>query len=505
MRTISTTKGTNDSGSASRVNQGALAHVSSSLARVERLHVHLSPQDRVARGKAARRDAPRSSHGIWEPDTNRLDPIALLEEQAKTRVPELVPIRHGRMLVSPFTFYRGAALIMAADLAATPQSRLTVQLCGDAHLSNFGVFGSPERQMMFDINDFDETLPGPWEWDVKRLAASFEIAGREGGFAPSDRRAIVLAGVREYREWMRHSAGMCTLDTWYAHMKIRHMLDWIRTEVKEERLGKKEGREAAPDVAKARTRDSMRAFSKLTAEINGEPRILGDPPLIVPIEDLVLPGTTREEIERSMRQLLRAYLRTLTHEHHPVEEFRYVHMARKVVGVGSVGTRSWILLLVGRDNQDPLILQAKEAQASVLERFLGQSQYPNHGQRVVVGQRLMQAASDIFLGWQRVVDIDGQVRHYYVRQLHDWKGAAEVEIMRVPGATLYARMCGRALARAHARSGDRIAIASYLGKGDVFDRALADFSARYADQNERDYEALVEAVNSGRLTAQKGL
>jgi uncharacterized protein (DUF2252 family) len=288
-------------------------------------------------------------------------------------------------------------------------------------------------------------------------------------------------------------------------MRIRHMLEWIRTEVKEERLSKKEGREAAPDVAKARTRDSMRAFSKLTAEINGEPRIVGDPPLIVPIEDLVLPGTTREAVERSMRQLLRSYLRTLMHEHHPVEEFRYVHMARKVVGVGSVGTRSWILLLVGRDDQDPLILQAKEAQASVLERFLGQSQYSNHGQRVVVGQRLMQAASDIFLGWQRVVDIDGQVRHYYLRQLHDWKGSAEVEIMRVPGATLYARMCGRALARAHARSGDRIAIASYLGRGDVFDRALADFSTQYADQNERDYEALVASVNSGRLTAQMGL
>jgi uncharacterized protein (DUF2252 family) len=431
--------------------------------------------------------------------------MALLEEQARTRVPELIPVRHGRMLVSPFSFYRGAALIMASDLATTPRSCLTVQLCGDAHLSNFGVFGSPERQMMFDINDFDETLPGPWEWDVKRLAASFEIAGRELGFAPDDRRTIVLAGVREYREWMRHSAGLCTLDTWYAHMKISHMREWIRTEVKEERLSKKEGREAAPDVAKARTRDSTRAFSKLTAEINGKPRIVGDPPLIVPIEDLVLPGTTREAIEESVRQLLRSYLRTLTHEHHPVEEFRYVHMARKVVGVGSVGTRSWILLLEGRDDQDPLILQAKEAQVSVLERFLGQSQYSNHGQRVVVGQRLMQAASDIFLGWQRVLDIDGQIRHYYLRQLHDWKGSAEVEIMRVPGATLYARMCGRALARAHARSGDRIAIASYLGRSDVFDRALADFSARYADQNERDYEALVASVNSGRLTAQMGL
>jgi uncharacterized protein (DUF2252 family) len=482
------------------------ARVSSSLALVERLPVHLSPQERVARGKAARREAPRSRHGIWAPEANRLDPIALLEEQAKTRVPELVPIRHGRMLVSPFAFYRGAALVMAADLAATPRSRLTVQLCGDAHLSNFGVFGSPERQMMFDINDFDETLPGPWEWDVKRLAASFEIAGRELGFAPADRYAIVLAGVREYREWMRRAARMCTLETWYAHEKIRDILDWIRTEVSEKRLCKKEGRKAAPDVAKARTRDSTRAFSKLTAEINGEPRIVGDPPLIVPIEDLVLPGTTREETERSMGQLLRSYQRTLAHhEHHPVEEFRYVHMARKVVGVGSVGTRSWILLLVGRDDRDPLILQTKEAQASVLERFLGQSQYANHGQRVVVGQRLMQAASDIFLGWKQQVDSDGQLRHYYVRQLHDWKGSAELEIMRVPGATLYARMCARALARAHARSGDRIAIASYLGKSDVFDRALADFSVRYADQNERDYDALVEAVSSGRLTAQTGL
>jgi uncharacterized protein (DUF2252 family) len=409
------------------------------------------------------------------------------------------------MLVSPFTFYRGGALIMAADLAATPRSRLTVQLCGDAHLSNFGVFGSPERQMMFDINDFDETLPGPWEWDVKRLAASFEVAGRELGFAPADRRAIVMAGIWEYRARMRRAAGMSTLDTWYAHMKIRQMLDWIRIEIKEERLGKKDGKDATPDIAKARTRDSTRAFSKLTATINGERRIVGDPPLIVPIEDLVVPGTTREQIEDNMRHLLRSYRRTLTREYHPVEEFRYVHMARKVVGVGSVGTRAWILLLVGRDNRDPLILQAKEAQASVLEPFLGQSRYANHGQRVVVGQRLMQATSDIFLGWQRVVEHTGETRHYYVRQLHDWKGSAKVEIMRVPGATLYARLCGRALARAHARSGDRIAIASYLGKSDVVDRAMADFAVRYADQNERDYESFLKAVRSGRLAAETGL
>jgi uncharacterized protein (DUF2252 family) len=501
-----TSRNESDSGSlgTGRGHRAAIIR-EASLAQVERIPVHLTPEDRVARGKAARLEAKRSSHAVWEPDVNRPDPIALLEDQSKSRIPELVPIRYGRMLVSPFAFYRGAALIMAADLASTPRSRLVVQLCGDAHLSNFGVFGSPERQMVFDINDFDETLPGPWEWDVKRLAASFEVAGRELRFAPADRRDIVMAGVCEYRQRMRQSAGMCTLDTWYAHMKIKEIFNWIHTEVSEKRLGKREARETASDIARARTRDRMRAFTKLAAKVDGKVHIVADPPLIVPIEDLVLPGTTPQDTETSMYHLLRSYRRTLSREHHPVEEYRYVHMARKVVGVGSVGTRAWILLMVGRDDQDPLFLQAKEAQASVLERFIGRSPYQNHGQRVVVGQRLLQAVSDIFLGWQRVVDIDGQVRDYYVRQLHDWKGGAEVETMRVPGATLYARMCGRALARAHARSGDRIAIASYLGSGDVFDRALADFSAAYADQNERDYSAFVAAVKSGRLAAEIGL
>ena len=463
------------------------------------------PQVHFVRGKSARKLAPRSSHARWEPAANRPDPIALLEQQAASRVSELVPIRHGRMLVSPFTFYRGAALIMASDLAATPRSEINVQLCGDAHLSNFGVFASPERQMMFDINDFDETLPGPWEWDVKRLAASFEVAGRELGFSPADRRAVVLAAVRYYRRGMRQAAAMRTLDVWYSHMEVEQMLEWIRVEVEEERLGKKEAESAEKDVAKARTRDSSRVFARLTGEIDGELRIVADPPLIVPIEDLVLPGTQREDIEESMRTLLRSYRRTLAQDHHPLEEFRYVHTARKVVGVGSVGTRAWILLLVGRDDDDPLFLQAKEAQASVLEPFVAKGRHDNHGRRVVAGQRLMQAASDIFLGWQRVVDLDGQTRDYYVRQLHDWKGAVEVETMQVPGATLYARMCGATLARAHARWGDRIAIAAYLGKGEAFDRAIADFSATYADQNERDYEALVEAVRSGRIEAQAGL
>jgi uncharacterized protein (DUF2252 family) len=465
----------------------------------------LDVEERVTRGKAARDEAPRSSHGKWEPAANRPDPVALLEEQAESRVPELVPIRYGRMLVSPFTFFRGAALIMAADLAGTPRSGVNVQLCGDAHLSNLGVFGSPERKLMFDINDFDETLPGPWEWDVKRLAASLEVAGRDLGFAPADRRASVMACVREYRAQMRAAAEMSTLDAWYDHIDVEQLMDWVRAEVSAKRLGKKEAKEAAQDVAKARTRDHLRVLGKRTDEIDGKLRIVADPPLIVPIEDLTGPGTQREAIDQSMRKLIQSYRRTLARHHHPIEEFEYVHAARKVVGVGSVGTQAMILLMVGRDDRDILFLQAKEAQASVLERFIGVSEHQNHGQRVVVGQRLMQAASDIFLGWLRVKDLDGRSRDYYIRQLHDWKGGAEVETFRPEGATLYARLCGATLARAHARWGDRIAIASYLGKGDAFDRALADFSAAYADRNDRDYEAFAEAVNSGRITAETGL
>ena len=416
-----------------------------------------------------------------------------------------MPIRHGRMLVSPFTFYRGAALIMASDLAATPRSGINVQLCGDAHLSNFGVFGTPERQMMFDINDFDETLPGPWEWDVKRLAASVEILGRERAFAKDDRNALVRSCVRQYRETMRRAATMRTLEAWYDHLDIERVLDWLRAEVSEKRLHKKEVKRAEEDVAKARTRDSMRVFAKRAGEVEGELRIVAEPPLIVPIEDLMPPGMAREEAEEWMRSLVESYRQSLADQHHPIEEFEYVHTARKVVGVGSVGTRAWIHLLVGRDDKDPLFLQSKEAEASVLERFLGKTAFAHHGRRVVVGQRLMQAASDIFLGWLRVEGIDGQTRDYYVRQLHDWKGGFEVERLRVPGAELYARLCGATLARAHARWGDRIAIGSYLGKGEVFDRAIADFAAAYADRNELDYELFLAAVKSGRLTAQAGL
>ena len=462
---------------------------------------HLSPAERVARGKAARNDTPRSSHGRWEPATNRPDPVALLEEQAVSRVPELVPLRYGRMMVSPFTFYRGGALLMASDLAATPRSGLNAQICGDAHLSNFGVFASPERQMMFDINDFDETLPGPWEWDVKRLAASFEIAGRDRGLKPADRRAVVLAGVAEYRIRMHEFAAARNLDVWYAHIPV----DRIFKEL-EATATKKQQAKAKANAAKARTRDSMQAFTKLTHVVDGQRRIISDPPLIVPIEDLIPPGSGRDDIESELRELIRSYRRTLeTDRRELIESFEYVHFARKVVGVGSVGTRAWIILLLGRDGQDPLFLQAKEAQESVLERFVGKSKYTNHGQRVVAGQRLMQASSDIFLGWQRVRGLDGKERDFYLRQLRDWKGSADVDTMAVSLMAGYARVCAATLARAHARSGDRIAIASYLGNSDTFDRAIADFSAAYADQNERDYQALVDAVGSGRLEAQTGL
>jgi uncharacterized protein (DUF2252 family) len=420
-------------------------------------------------------------------------------------VPQLVPIRYGRMLVSPFTFYRGAALIMASDLVATPVSGVTVQLCGDAHLSNFGLFGTPERQMIFDINDFDETLPGPWEWDVKRLAASFEIMGRERGFSPADRRAIVMAGVAEYRDRMRQAAGMGALDAWYDHLEAGMLLKLVRQEVRVKRVTKTEARAFERDVSKAHARDNTRVFTKRAAEVDGELRIVADPPLIIPIEDLVTPGSAWEDPAPLIKKLLNSYRRTLAHHHHPLEEYRYIHTAYKMVGVGSVGTRCYIMLMLGRDHNDPLFLQVKEAQASVLERFAGQSTYPHHGQRVVAGQRLMQAATDIFLGWIRIKGLDGVTRDYYVRQFHDWKGSADVDNMLVPGATLYSRICNATLARAHARWGDRIAISSYLGKGDPFDRAIADFSAAYADQNEKDYEAFAAAVKSGRLTARTGL
>ena len=468
--------------------------------RPPRKLAHPSARERAARGKTARNETPRSSHGRWEPAINRPDPIALLEEQAGSRVPDLVPIRYGRMMVSPFTFYRGAALIMASDLAATPRSGLTTQICGDAHLSNFGIFASPERQLMFDMNDFDETLPGPWEWDVKRLAASFEIAGRDRGFSPADRRAIVAAGVAGYRTRMRELAAVGNLDVWYAHIEVEKMFQLLKASATSKQRAK-----AKATIAKARTRDSMQAFSKLTHQVDGHRRIIADPPLITPIEEL-LTAQERDAFETTVRQALRDYRRTLLGDRRRLlERFRYQHAARKVVGVGSVGTRAWIVLMLGADDADPLFLQLKEAQPSVLEPYLGRSRYRQHGQRVVVGLRLMQAASDIMLGWLRIPGVDGAERDFYLRQLWDGKGSALVELMEPDALRLYAEVCGWTLARAHARSGDPVAIGAYLGSGDVFDRALAEFAEAYADQNERDYAALSAAAAGGRVTTESGL
>ncbi|MFI2102730.1 DUF2252 domain-containing protein [Isoptericola sp. NPDC019693] len=456
---------------------------------------------RAEHGRAARRRTPRSSHGGWAPPSGRADPVALLEEQAATRVPELVPVRHRRMMVSPFTFYRGAALLMAVDLARTPVSGLVTQVCGDAHLSNFGVFGTPERALVFDINDFDETLPGPWEWDVKRLVTSFEVAGRHRGFDAGQRRGIDLAVVRAYRERMLRLAGSGVLDGWYDRLDADRVMAWVEDERRAKRVGRTQVHRTEAVLAKARTKDSTRAAAKLVEIVDGEPRIAASPPLVVPVEDLVPLARDRERAEDWMRRLIASYLSTLQPERHPMAEYSYVHMARKVVGVGSVGTRAWVVLLRGRDENDTLVLQAKQAERSVLERALPPSRYDNQGERVVRGQRLMQAAGDAFLGWQRVVGVDGVVRDYYLRQLYDWKGGVDAEVMDAAGARAYGRLCGEALARAHARSGDRVALAAYLGRGDAFDRAVADFAADYADQNERDYAAFLHAVASGRLAA----
>ncbi len=453
--------------------------------------------ERAAVGKAARSEVRRSSHAKWEPAEGRADPVAILERQARSRVPELVPIRYGRMSVSPFAFFRGAAAVMAADLATTPVSGLRVQVCGDAHLSNFGAFAAPDRRLVFDLNDFDESLPGPWEWDVKRLAASFAIAGRENGFKRKERVAATRTAVRAYREAMRAFAGQSNLEVWYARFDVEAALGEVEeedpTEVKRVRKG----------VAKARSKDSLRALAKLAEVVDGEPRIRSEPPLLVPAEELVA-DSEGHDLNELLSGVLEAYRASLPADRqHLLDGYRMRHIARKVVGVGSVGTRAWVILLTGADDSDPLFLQAKEAEASVLEPYAGASRYKNHGRRVVEGQRLMQAASDIFLGWCPAVGLDGRERDFYVRQLWDWKRSAEIERLTPRGLEIYAQMCGETLARAHARSGDRIAIASYLGASDAFDRAIADFAEAYADQSERDHAALLVAIDAGRIEAQE--
>jgi len=450
-------------------------------------------------GRAARELVPRGVHGEWQPAPDRKDPVGLLEEQGASRVPELVPIRYGRMLVSPFTFFRGAAYLMAADLAGVPRTGLTVQLCGDAHLSNFGSFAAPDRRLVFSLNDFDETLPGPFEWDVKRLVASFAVAGRDRGFDETQRETTNLAVAASYREAMHELAGMRKLDVWYARLDVDELEAVLKLQVKSGEL-----KRFRKNLAKARAKDSIRAFSKLVETVDGRPRLISDPPMIVRLQEL-LGDQGYHEIQDGLQDILRSYRRTLSGDHrHLLEGFRYADAARKVVGVGSVGTRAWIMLLVGNDDNDPLFLQAKEAQTSVLEPFLGMSAHHTHGQRIVEGQRLMQSASDIMLGWVRLPGIDGVERDFYVRQLWDGKGSAVIEAMKPATLTTYARLCGWTLARAHARSGDPVAIASYLGSSDRFDRALATFAESYANQNERDYAALRRAVDDGRLTAETG-
>ncbi len=473
--------------------------------------VHLSTAERVAIGKEARASVPRATQGQWSPSKGRPDPIALLESQAASRVPELVPIRYGRMLTSPFAFYRGAALLMASDLSDSASSGLHVQACGDAHLSNFGVFASAERNLVFDLNDFDETLPGPWEWDVKRLVASFEVGGREQGFSEADRAKIIAGTSEAYRTQMALFAAMPDLEVWYARLDIERVLAEVGPELGVA-TGKKSDKEmaklrtrASKQLVKARTRDSMQAASKLTKVVNGALEFVSDPPLLVPIEELQSEEQSRDFTNR-LGELVRSYRSTLQSDRqHLLEQFQVRRIARKVVGVGSVGTRAWVVLLVGSDGQTPLLLQAKEAQTSVLARYVGDSLYTNQGERVVAGQHLMQASSDIFLGFEHLTGMDGVERDFYFRQLRDWKGSADTSLMSPLAMATYGRLCGWTLARAHARSGDRVAIASYLGGGRQFDEAMVAFSSAYADQNQRDFDALQEAVSAGRIVAQSGL
>jgi uncharacterized protein (DUF2252 family) len=452
------------------------------------------------RGRAARHIAPRSAHGEWVPAPDRPDPLALLEAQAATRVQELVPIRYGRMMVSPFTFYRGAAAVMAADLAATPDSGIVVQACGDAHISNFGGFAAQDRRLIFGPNDFDETLPGPWEWDVKRMAASVEIAGRDIGLPEASRERLVVDCVEEYRRAMVSFAHASHLQVWYERINASELVDRFGG-----RLGRKGRIVFAKPFDRARRKTSLRAVQKLTHQVDGVPMFRNVPPLLVPLRELLGPAEAANEA---------AYVQTLLDEYRAgldedrrylFNTYQFVDMARKVVGVGSVGTRAWVFLLVGRDGRDPLVLQAKEAQRSVLEPYVGASQYANHGERVVRGQRMAQAAIDLFLGWQRSRGLDGEDHDFYVRQLWDWKASVDLSTMSYWGLHAYTRACGWSLARAHARSGDRLAIAGYLGNGQRFDRAIARFAAAYADQNELDHLRLLDAVAQGKIAAQAGV
>jgi len=451
-----------------------------------------TPADRKKKGKAIRKTVPRSSHADWSPPADRPDPVDLITGQDKERLQWLVPIRHSRMAVSAFTFYRGAAKVMAADLAGTPATGLSAQICGDAHLSNFGSFASPERQQLFDINDFDETLPGPWEWDLKRLATSFVLAGHDNDFKQTDITPIVTQSVASYRQAMAKFATARTMDTWYAHISVQQIADALPK--------KKDRAQVTKSAAKARSKDSLKAASKLTHEVDGQLRIKSQPPLLIPLRD-VADQDKAESLRKDVHQSLSGYRSTLTDDRKLLlDRFHIVDIALKVVGVGSVGTRCMIVLFAGKDDGDPLFLQVKEATDAVVEDYLPKSTYPLHGQRVVEGQRLMQAYGDIFLGWS----VKSSGHQYYTRQFHDMKGSADVAAMNPRRMGGYAKICGAALAHAHARSGDSIAIAGYLGSGDTFDRAVTKFAFAYADQNQQDYETFKTAIATGKIKAKEG-
>ncbi|HEV2659036.1 MAG TPA: DUF2252 domain-containing protein [Ktedonobacteraceae bacterium] len=441
--------------------------------------------ERFTAGKALRERVPRSSHGEWAPGPERPDPLSILEESNRTRLEHLVPIRYGRMALSPFAFLRGSAAVMASDLARTPISGIQAQICGDAHLSNFGIYASPERRQVFDVNDFDETLAGPWEWDVKRLAASVVVAARHNGYSTREIKQAVLKCMASYHTSMQRFATMHHLDVWYFHIQVENK---VALECNKQR------KFIDKLSARAHKRTRIETFPKLAGLVNGEYRIKEDPPLIVHSPDML-------ESEAWTAALF-DYLTSLSEERRMLlSRYNEVDIARKVVGVGSVGTRCTIaLFLGGAEGDDPLFLQIKEASASVLEPYMGASPYANHGQRVVHGQRLMQAVSDTLLGWSV---FDG--RDFYVRQLRDMKGSAEVERMKPNIFTMYVELCAATLARAHARTSDPAQISGYMGNKDQFDRAIAAFAESYADQTERDHAALIAAIQEGRIQAQSGV
>ena len=439
-------------------------------------------------GLAARARAPLTAHNFVDRSRVR-DPLALLRSQELTRVPELIAVRHERMVPTPFTFFRGAALIMADDLAQTEHSGLIVQLCGDAHLANFGAYGSPERRLVFDLNDFDETLPGPFEWDVKRLAASMAVAARDNGLRTSEARETAVATARAYQVAMASFATQPMLSVWYSRMDAEDQLATLANTTH-----KKEAKALTTGIAKARKRTSLRALEKLTEMVDGERRFVPDIPLLVPAEQL-FDDREFDDLYDWLRHLVELYTESLAPERRLlVENFRLTHAARKVVGVGSVGTRVWVLLMEPKDGLEPLLLQAKEAGPSVLSAYLGNSEYDNQGQRVVSGQRIMQATSDVLLGWQRT-PVDGITRDFYVRQLRDWKYSVETSGFNAASLSTYGRLCAWTLARAHARGGDRLAISAYLGDTLDFAEAIGDFALTYADLTIEDHRLFKSSLS----------